>query len=162
MPSFDVVSEADQHEIQNALDQTTREIGQRFDFRGTDTEVERTKEGFQITSGSEEKVKAAYEVLVDKFVRRKISLKFLDKEDPQPAGGQTFKMPVKLKQGIDKDNARKIVQMIKNDKKLKVTPSIQGESVRVTGKKRDDLQTTMTLLKEQDLPVELSFTNFRD
>lgn len=162
MPSFDVVSEANLHEVQNAFDQAERELGQRFDFRGTDAKLERTDKGFVLTANSEERTNAAYEVLTDKFIKRKLSLKFLDKKDAAPAGGQSWRMVVELKQGVDKDNAKKIVQLIKDDKTLKVTPAIQGEAVRVTGKKRDDLQEVIAMLRGKDLPIELSFNNFRD
>jgi uncharacterized protein YajQ (UPF0234 family) len=162
MPSFDIVSEIDQHEVQNAFDQTERELSQRFDFRGTGVEIKRVEKGFLITANSEDRVKAAHEVLVDKFVKRKLSLKFLDKKEAQPAGGQTWRLEIDLKKGIDKDNAKKLVQIIKDDKSLKVTPAIQGESVRVTGKKKDDLQAVMALMRTKDFPVELSFNNFRD
>jgi len=162
MPSFDVVSEAEAHEIQNAFDQTERELVQRYDFRGTGVELNRTEKGFSIVANSKDRVDAAYEVLTDKFVKRKVSLKFLDKKEAQPAGGQTWKMVIELKKGIDKDNAKKIVQMIKDDKSLKVTPAIQGDAVRVTGKKRDDLQEVIAMLRAKDLSIELSFNNFRD
>jgi uncharacterized protein YajQ (UPF0234 family) len=162
MPSFDVVSEADLHEVKNAFDQAERELAQRFDFRGTDAKIERTDKGFTISANSQDRVNASYEVLMDKFVKRKLSLKFLEKKDAAPAGGQTWRMLVDLKQGVDKDNAKKIVQLIKDDKSLKVTPSIQGESVRVTGKKRDDLQEVIAMLRAKELPIELSFNNFRE
>lgn len=162
MPSFDIVSEAEPHEIQNAYDQAVRELAQRFDFRGTDASLSRTDKGFELSANSEDRVNAAYDVLVDKFVKRKVSLKFLDKKDAQPAGGQTFRMVVELKKGVDKENAKKIVQIIKDDKSLKVTPSIQGEAVRVTGKKKDDLQAVMAALRAKDLSIEVSFNNFRD
>lgn len=162
MPSFDIVSQADSHEVQNAVDQTERELIQRFDFRDTGTEIKSTDSGFELRANSEDRLKAAYEVLRDKFVKRKVSLKFLDANDPESAGGQTWKMSVALRQGIDKDNARKIVQTIKNEKKLKVTPAIQGEAVRVTGKKRDELQAIINMLKEKEFPIELSFENYRD
>lgn len=162
MPSFDIVSEIDSHEVKNAFDQTERELSQRFDFRGTDALIKQVEKGFLITANSDDRVKAAYEVLVDKFAKRKLSLKFLDKKEPQPAGGQTWRLEVDLKKGIDKDNAKQLVQLIKDDKTLKVTPSIQGESVRVTGKKKDDLQAVMSMLRSKDFPVELSFNNFRD
>jgi uncharacterized protein YajQ (UPF0234 family) len=162
MPSFDVVSEANPHEVQNAFEQAVRELSQRFDFRGTDASLSRTEKGFELNANSEDRVKAVYDVLLDKFAKRKLSLKFLDKKDPLPAGGQTWRMIVELKKGVDKDNAKKIVQIIKDDKSLKVTPAIQGEAVRVTGKKRDDLQAVMAALRIQDLPIEVSFDNFRD
>lgn len=162
MPSFDIMSEIDAHELKNAVDQTEREISQRFDFRGTSSGIKTTDDGFELVSNSEEKVKAVWEVLRDKFVKRKLSLKFLDNKDPLPAGGSTFKMNVVLKKGIDKENAKQLVQLIKNEKSLKVTPSIQGETVRVTGKKKDDLQEAMAAIRASDFPLELTFGNFRD
>ncbi len=162
VPSFDVVSEADSHEIQNAFDQAVREVRNRDDFQNTGSELERTESGFKLLANSEDRVTAMYDVLVDKFVKRKISLKFLEKGEPAPAGGTTWTMTVDLKQGIDKENAKKIVALIKNEKSLKVTPAVQGDAVRVTGKKRDDLQKVMARLREEDLPVALSFNNFRD
>lgn len=161
MPSFDIVSEADQHEVQNAFEQTKRELVQRFDFRGTETEVERKDNQFDFKANSEERVKAAYEVLRDKMVKRKLSLKFLDAKDPEPAGGQMWKMQVNLKQGIDKEHAKKLIQIIK-DEKMKISQAIQGDLVRVTGKKRDDLQKIMGILEKKEFPLELSFENFRD
>lgn len=166
MPSFDVVSEPDQHEVQNALDQVQRELTQRYDFKGTAAAIEKTGDGFKLSANSEERVKAVYDVLVDKFVKRKLSLKFLDKKDPVPAGGQMWTQQVLLKKGIDKDNARKLVDAIKKDKSLKVTPSIQGDAVRVTGKKKDELQAVIQLMKRMDaedqVDVHLTFDNFRD
>ncbi len=162
MPSFDVVSEVNLHEVQNAFDQTERELGQRFDFRGTGAEIERTEKGFTIIASSEDRVNAAAEVLKEKFIKRKLSLKFLDCKKAEPSGGQNWRMVIEMKQGIDKDNAKKVVQVIRDDKTLKVTPAIQGESVRVTGKKRDDLQEVIAMLREKEFPIELSFNNFRD
>ena len=162
MPSFDIVSEVNSHEVQNAFDQADRELGQRFDFRGTGVKLERTEKGFSILANSEDRVNAAADVLKDKFIKRKLSLKFLDMKKADPAGGQNWRLNIDLKQGVDKDNAKKLVQIIKDDKNLKVTPSIQGESVRVTGKKKDDLQAVIAKLREQDFPLELSFNNFRD
>lgn len=164
MPSFDIVSEADEHEVTNAVEQTKRELQQRYDFRGTGAELDRKENQFVFSANSEDRVKAAYDVLVDKMVKRKVSLKFLDKKDAEPAGGQAWKLSVNLRKGIDKENAKKLVKMIKDDKSFnKVTPSIQGESVRVTGKKRDDLQNVMGMLREKkDFPLALEFDNFRD
>ena len=161
MPSFDVVSEVDEHEVKNAFDQAERELRQRYDFQGTDAKLDRTDGGFKLSATGEDRVKAVYQVLEDKFIKRKISLKFLDKKDPLPGGGQIWNMEVILKKGIDKDNAKTIVKLIK-DKKMKVTPSIQGDAVRVTAKKRDDLQQVIAMLKGEDLPVSLAYNNFRD
>lgn len=164
MPSFDIVSEVDAHEVSNAFDQAKREVKNRYDFQGTDTQLEEVDSGFKIVANSEDRVVAAYSVLEDKFIKRKISLKFLDKEDPQPAGGSTWSLSIKLKKGIDKENAKKIVALIKKEKSLKVTPAIQGDAVRVTGKKRDDLQACIQLCKDKgdDFPLALAYQNFRD
>src|SRR3989338_1193978 len=162
MPSFDIVSEIDSHELQNAFDQCERELGQLYDFRCTNVKITQTDKGFLIVASSDDRVKAAYEVLQDKFAKRKLSLKFLDKKEALPAGGQTWRLEVDLKKGIDKDNSKKLVQLIKDDKSLKVSPSIQGESVRVTSKKKDDLQEVMSILRNKDFQIELSFNNFRD
>lgn len=164
MPSFDIVSEPDPHEVTNAFDQAVREVRNRYDFQGTDVSIERTDAGFKISANSEDRVLAAYQVLEDKFVKRKLSLKFLDKQEPEPAGGQMFSLVVNVKKGIDKENAKAIVQLIKGDKDLKkVTPAVQGDTVRVTGKKRDDLQAAIAKLKTQDdFPLSLSYQNFRD
>ncbi|MCA9508569.1 MAG: YajQ family cyclic di-GMP-binding protein [Myxococcales bacterium] len=162
MPSFDILSEIDSHEVQNAFDQTEREINQRFDFRGTQSFIKKTNDGFELSANSDDKVKAIWEVLRDKFVKRKLSLKFLEHKDPVPAAGSTYKINVVLKKGIDKENAKKLVQLIKNQKNLKVTPSIQGEAVRVTGKKKDDLQEAMAVIRQNEFPLELSFANFRE
>ena len=162
MPSFDIMSEPNMHEVQNALDQATRELQQRYDFRGTNSEIEENDEGFELRANSEERVRAVWEVLRDKFVKRKLSLKFLEGKEPLPAGGSAYKMTVLLKKGVDKEQAKAIVQLIKGEKSLKVTPAIQGDAVRVTGKKKDDLQEVMTVLRTKDFPIELSYGNFRD
>ena len=163
MPSFDVVSEPDMHEVQNAFDQAIREVRQRYDFQGTDAALEQLDDqGFKAAANSEERTQAVAAVLQDKFVKRKISLKYLEVEDAHPAGGKNWTLSVKLKKGLDSPNAKKIVQMIKEQKQLKVTPSIQGDLVRVTGKKKDNLQEVMNFLREADMPVALSFKNFRD
>jgi len=162
MPSFDILSEPDMHEVKNAVDQASRELAQRFDFRGTSSEIKTNDDGFELRANSEDRVKAIWEVLRDKFVKRKLSLKFLDEKEAVPAGGSAYKMTVLLKKGIDKDNAKALVQIIKDEKSLKVTPSIQGDAVRVTGKKKDELQEVMVLLRAKDFPLELSFGNFRD
>lgn len=150
------------HEVKNATDQVTRELQQRFDFRGTNSELKTNDDGFELLANSEDRVKAIWEVLRDKFVKRKLSLKFLEEKEVLPAGGTMFKMTVNLKKGIDKEHAKSIVQLIKNEKSLKVTPAIQGDAVRVTGKKKDDLQDVMAVLRNKDFPIELSFGNFRD
>ncbi len=162
MPSFDIMSEPDMHEVKNATDQVERELSQRFDFRGTSAQIKTTDDGFELSANSEDRVKAIWEVLRDKFVKRKLSLKYLDAQEINAAGGQSFKQSVLIKKGIDKDNAKSLVQIIKNEKTLKVTPSIQGDTVRVVSKKKDELQEVMAILRAKDFPIELHFGNFRD
>ncbi len=161
MPSFDVVSQLDHHEVDNAIDQARREVSQRFDFKGTDAEIEKTEEGIVIRANSEGRCTAAYDVLAEKMVKRKISLKALAPGEPKPAGGSTFRMLIELKEGIDQDNARKIVKLLK-ESKLKVTAAIQGDVVRVSHKKRDALQEAIALIKKEEIALPLQFQNFRD
>jgi len=161
MPSFDIVSKVQWNEVDNALNQSQKEIAQRFDFKDTGTLIERTEDGLNVRSSSDERVKAAFSVLQDKLVKRKVSLKHLDPQKPEPTGKGGAKMLVKVKEGIDSDPAKDIVRRIK-DSKLKVQASIQEAQVRVTGKNRDDLQAVIQLVKEADLPLELQFINFRD
>jgi uncharacterized protein YajQ (UPF0234 family) len=156
------MSEPNMHEVKNAFDQVARELNQRFDFRGTDAVIKNTNEGFELSANSEDRVKAIYEVLRDKFVKRGLSLKYIDAKDVTPSGGSTFKQTILLKKGIDQKNAKDIVQLIKNQKALKVTPSIQGDAVRVVSKKKDELQEVMALLRAQEFPLELTFGNLRD
>ncbi len=161
MPSFDIVSSVDWAEVTNALNQASSEVGQRYDFRGTETSIEKTENGLLITANSEERARAALDVLESKMVRRKVSLKFLDKKDPEPGPKGSSKILVAIKEGIDKEHAKDLVKRIK-DSKLKVQGSIQGDAVRVSGKKRDDLQSAIALLKKAEIDIELGFINFRD
>lgn len=161
MPSFDVVSKLDQHEVDNARNQASKEIAQRYDFKGTETTIEQTEEGIVIRSNSEGRIDAARDVLETKMVRRQVSLKSLDAQQPQPAGGKMWRQLIQLKEGVSKEKAKEIVKAVK-DSKAKVQASIQGDAVRVSGKKRDDLQSTIAMLKEQDFDLPLQFVNFRD
>jgi uncharacterized protein YajQ (UPF0234 family) len=161
MPSFDVVSELDHHEVDNAVNQANKELSQRYDFKGTDSSVEKTEEGLVVRSNSEGRLDAARDVLESKMVKRKVSLKSLDPQKPQPAGGQTWRQLIKLQEGISKEKAKDIVKKVK-DSKMKVQGSIQGDVVRISGKKRDDLQACIAMLKEEDFGLPLSFKNFRD
>ena len=161
MPSFDVVSKVQMHEVDNAIQQASREVGTRFDFRGTDTTIEKTDEGIVLRSNSEGRVEAAWDVLQEKMVRRKVSLKSLDAQKPAPAGGSTIRQLVKIRQGIETEKAKEIVKFFKASK-LKVEASIQGPQLRVSHKKRDVLQEAIALLKEQDFGLALQFENFRD
>ena len=161
MPSFDVVSEIDMHELENAVQQAHKEVQQRYDFRGTDASVERTDEGLVLKANSKNRVAAVLTVLHEKCVKRGVSLKALDPAEPEPGSKGHFKQLVRLKEGISKEKAKDIVKFIK-DQKLKVQGSIQGDQVRVTGKKRDTLQETIAALKGKDFELDLKFTNFRD
>ena len=160
MPSFDVVCKIEQHELANALNQASKEISQRYDFKGCDASIERTDDGIVIKANSEIRVDAARDVLHQKLAKRGVSLKAVDAQAKQPSGSMV-KQLLKLREGIEKDDAKKIVKTIK-DAKLKVQASIQGDVVRVTGKKRDDLQEAIASLKAKNLDLPLTYTNFRD
>ena len=160
MPSFDVVSQVQHHEVDNAFNQASKEIGQRYDFKDTDTSLEKTSEGIVIRSGSEDRAKAALVVLQDKLVKRKVSLRFTEPGKPESSGKST-RILVKIKDGIEVEKAKKIVQLIK-DAKLKVQGSIMESQVRVSGKNRDDLQSVIQMLRGQDLGLELQFINMRE
>ena len=163
MPSFDVVSKVDWSEVSNALDQAQREIAQRFDFKGTNASIERADTVLTVRANAEDRAKAALEVLEQKLVRRKVSLKHLDKDKPAPGPAGSTKIVIRVKEGIESEKAREILKLIK-DRKLKVQASIQEQTVRVTGKKRDDLQEVIAELKQKadDLELDLQYVNFRD
>jgi uncharacterized protein YajQ (UPF0234 family) len=161
MPSFDIVSKVPWHEVDNALGQAQKEIAQRYDFKDTGTEVEKTSEGLVVTSSSEDRARAAIGVLQEKLIKRKVSLKFVDVQDPTKTSKGGARILAKVKEGIDSEPARKIIGAVK-ESKLKVTCSIQDAQVRVTGKNKDDLQKTIALVRGMDLDIEVSFINFRD
>jgi cyclic-di-GMP-binding protein len=160
MPSFDIVSEVDQHELTNAVDQASREITTRFDFKGIDAKYNLDKDAITLTAPSDFQVKQMLDIVQNKLVARKIDLKSLDIGEMQ-ANLSEAKIVVTVKQGIDQPTAKKLSKLIK-DSKLKVQTQIQGDKVRVTGKKRDDLQSTMALLKDAELECALQYDNFRD
>jgi cyclic-di-GMP-binding protein len=161
MPSFDVVSKVAWHEVDNALLQAQKEVAQRFDFRGTGAELERTGDGIVLRASSEDRVKAVLEVLREKLVKRKVSLKHLDIGKMEMTGKGGSKQLVKIVEGIDSEHARTLVKWIK-DEKLKVQASIQEEQVRVSGKKKDDLQAAIAALRAKEFDIELQFINFRE
>lgn len=161
MPSFDVVSQVDMQEIDNAVNQTRKEVAQRYDFKDTNTQIELEKDEIRIQSTDDYKVKAVVEVLQSKMARRQVPLKALVYGAIEPASGGRAKQTVTVQQGIATEKARVIVKLIK-DAKLKVQAQIQGDQVRVSGKNRDDLQRAIQLLKQQELDVALQFVNFRD
>ena len=160
MPSFDVVSEVDSHELKNAVDQANREIGNRFDFKGSDSRVELNGTDMKVVSDSKFRVEQVVSVLHQKLAKRGIDISCLEADDVEEAL-KTARQSITIRQGLDKEYAKKVVKLIK-DSKLKVQAAIQGEQVRVTGKKRDDLQNVMALLKDAELGIPLQFNNFRD
>ncbi|MGE0622740.1 MAG: YajQ family cyclic di-GMP-binding protein [Pseudomonadales bacterium] len=160
MPSFDVVSEVDLQEVRNAVDQATRELGTRFDFRGVDAGFELLEGRIQLHAQEEFQLGQMLDILQDKLVRRGIDVRALDPGQVEASGKQK-RQAFTLKQGVDRDTAKKIVKLIK-DSKLKVQTQVQGEQVRVTGKKRDDLQQVIAALKAAELDLPLDFDNFRD
>jgi hypothetical protein len=161
VPSFDVVSELNHHEVENAVDQTRREIDTRFDFRGVEAKVTLEKNEITLDAKADFQLKQMLDILRLKVSKRGIDLVCLDVKDPEVTIA-TAKQKVLLKEGVDADSARKIQKAIK-DSKIKVQASIQGDKVRVTGKSRDDLQEAMAMLRQlKDLEVALQFNNFRD
>jgi len=162
MPSFDAVSRVDLQEVDNAVNNMVKEIATRFDFRGSKTEVSLDKKSklLVVTTESEMQAKAVREMLIGNLVKRKVDTKFVEFGEVKPAGGSLQRMEAKIKEGIDKDTARKIVALIK-DSKLKVQAQIMDDMVRVTGKKIDDLQAVIALLNKTDLPTPLQHVNLK-
>ncbi len=162
MPSFDVVSELNMMEVDNAFQQARKEIAQRFDFKGTSTDLERQQDGsFLLKANSDGRLDAAYTVLMEKLAKRGVPLEGLDPQANEPAAGGHVKRLVKLRRGLKQEDAKKIVALVKGTA-LKVQAAIQGEAVRVTGKKRDDLQSAMAAIRGGSLGIPLQFQNFRD
>ena len=162
MASFDVVSEIDDQEVRNAVDQAAREVGQRYDFKGTDTSVELGENAITLRSASEDRLNAAKVVLEEKMVKRKVSLKALDPQNVEDAAGGTYRQKIVLRAGISSDKAKEINKFIKGLGLKGVQSQTQGEQVRVISKKRDDLQNVIGALREADLDIPLQFENFRD
>lgn len=160
MPSFDIVSELDMHEVTNAVDQANRELQMRYDFKGVDARFELNESSVTINAEVDFQLQQMLEVLRTKMTSRKIDIRCLEIKDPETANMRA-RQEVILKQGLDQPFAKKIIKIIK-DAKLKVQSQIQGEQVRVTGKKRDDLQSVIALLRESELELPLQFNNFRD
>ncbi len=160
MPSFDTVSEVDSHELSNAIDQANREISNRYDFKGSDAKVSQEGDSLRIEGESEFQLDQIYDILITKMAKRGIDVLCLERGKVEEANMRA-RQAILLKQGIDKETAKKMVKLIK-DSKLKVQSAIQGEKLRVTGKKRDDLQAVMGMLKEAKLGIPLQFDNFRD
>jgi uncharacterized protein YajQ (UPF0234 family) len=162
MPSFDVVSQVDQQEVRNAVDQAARELATRYDFKGTDSSVELGDNTITLASASEDRLKAARQVLEEKLVKRKVSLKAVDFGKIEDAAGATYRQVATLTAGISSEKAKEVNKLIKGMGLKGIQSQTQGEQVRVTGKKRDDLQSVIASLKEADLGIPLQFENFRD
>ena len=162
MPSFDVVSEIDRQELRNAVDQAQRELATRFDFKNTDSGIDQKDLVLTLSTVSEDRLRALRTLLEEKFVKRKLSLKGLDWGKIEQASGDTVRQVVTVKVGIDSDKAREINRLIKEKGPKGVSSQSQAQQIRVTGKKRDDLQAVIALLREADLGIPLQFENFRD
>ncbi len=161
MPSFDIVSKVDMQEVDNAVNQAIKEIGQRYDFKGSKCQITPEKDSVKILADDDYKLKAVVDVLQSKFLKRNISIKALQYGKVEPASGGMVRQIISVQQGISKEKARDIITAIK-ESKLKVQAQIQDDQVRVIGKNRDDLQDAIQLLKGKDLDVEMQFTNFRE
>ncbi|MGZ8151789.1 MAG: YajQ family cyclic di-GMP-binding protein [Methylovulum sp.] len=160
MPSFDIVSEFDMHEVQNAIDQANKEVSTRFDFKGSDSNFELTDNKLVMTSESTFQLQQMFSIVCAKLSRRGVDIACMEVGDAK-GSGKMMRQEITLKQGVDSLLAKKIVKLIK-DKKLKVQAAIQGDKVRVTGKKRDDLQEVIQMLREEKLETPLQYENFRD
>jgi cyclic-di-GMP-binding protein len=162
MPSFDVVSEIDKQEVRNAVDQASREVANRFDFKGTSTSIDLGEDAITLLSITEDRLNAARQVLEEKLVKRKVSLKALDYQKVEEAAGGTARQHVNLVAGISTEKAKTLNKFIKGLGLKGVQSQVQGEQLRVTGKKRDDLQAAIAALREEDFGIPLQFNNFRD
>ncbi len=165
MPSFDIVSEVDLQEVDNAVNQSRKELQGRFDFRGVPVELKLAddKKSIQMKTDGEERLDAVWDVLLGKLIKRGMTPNSLERGKKEPVGGKQFKQDVKLQQGIPTEKAKEIVKLLK-DAKIKVQASIQGETVRVTGKDKDDLQAAIRLCRSnaESMKIDLQYTNFRD
>jgi uncharacterized protein YajQ (UPF0234 family) len=162
MPTFDVVSEVDRQEVRNAVDQAQRELATRFDFKGTNSSIEQSELTLTLRSASEDRLRAVRQVLEERLVKRNVSLKGVDYAKVEEASGATVRQVVTIRVGISSDKAREINKLIKDAGLKGIQSQTQGDQVRVTGKKRDDLQAVIQKLKAADLGIALQFTNFRD
>jgi len=158
--SFDVVSRFDQQELKNAIDQASREVNNRYDLKDTNTVIDLTDKDITITTASEFTLQAVTDIIENKVLARKLSLKILDYQTPEDASGGRTRQKIVLKEGIPDDIAKKISKQIRDQFK-KVTAQIQGDTLRVQAKSRDDLQAVITMLKSEDYPVALQFVNYR-
>ena len=162
MPSFDIVSEIDLQEVRNAVDQANREATTRFDFKNTNAKVEFSEKELTLSASTEDRLRALYQLLEEKMVKRSVSLKTLDPGKIDEASQGAARQKVALKAGISQEVGKQINKMVKEMGVKNLSSSIQGDQVRVTGKQRDDLQQAIAFFKEADMSVPLQFTNFRD
>ena len=158
--SFDIVSKVDQMELDNAFNQCDREIATRYDFKNTETKIEKTGLKVLLESGTEERVKAALDVLKDKLIKRSVSLKHLDASEPT-LSGKTYRINCEFKEGISTENAKKIAKFLKEKGAKSLKTQIQGDELRVSSKSRDDLQTAIALVKKETWEFAVQFTNYR-
>ena len=158
--SFDVVSDFDRQELVNTIDQLRRDVSQRYDLKDSNTEIELEETAIVITTASDMTLTAVVDVLRQKATKRNLSLKIFDEQTPETVGGNRIKQEIKLRKGLNQEIAKKLSKTVRDELK-KVTVSIQGDSLRVTGKNKDDLQSAIQLLKEQDIEVPLQFQNYR-
>ena len=161
MPSFDTVCEPNMVEVKNAVDNAAKEIGTRFDFKGTSAAIEIKDKEITLTGDADFQLQQILDVLLGKLAKRNVDVRFLDKGEVQKAGGDKVRQAIKVRSGIESDQAKKLQKLVK-DSKLKVQAPIQGDVVRITGAKKDDLQATMALVRKEMAELPLSFTNFRD
>ena len=158
--SFDIVSKVDLQEVDNAINQSMKEIDTRFDFKGSKSSIVRSEQELLLTSDDDFKLRNVVDILESKLIKRSISIKSLDYGKVESASGGTVRQVIKLQQGLDQEKTKKVIKLIK-DSKIKVQASVQADQVRVTGKSRDDLQQVIQLLRKEDLPFDLQFVNFR-
>ena len=161
MPSFDIVSEVDQVEVRNAVDQANKEIGTRFDFKGSDARIELSEKTLTLFADDDFKLKQVADVLVAKLAKRSVDIRSLKYADPEKVSGNKLKQPVTVRTGVEQDLAKRIQKLVK-ESKLKVQASIQGDTVRVSGAKRDDLQSVIALVRKSVADYPLQYINFRD
>ena len=161
MPSFDIISEVNQVELKNAIDQTNKEITNRFDFKGSDARVELVDKALTVFADDDFKIAQVYDVLIGKMTKRNVDVRALQRAKSEKIGGDKMKQVITVKVGVDQELGKRIQRMVK-DSKLKVQASIQGDVVRISGAKRDDLQQVITMMKKNVTDYPLQFANFRD
>jgi uncharacterized protein YajQ (UPF0234 family) len=162
MPTFDIVSEVDMQEVRNAVDQANREAATRFDFKNTDSSIEMAEKELVLHSSTEDRLRALYQVLEEKLVKRQVSLKSLDPGKVEEASRGAARQRITIRAGISQDHAKRLNKFIKDLGLKGVSSQAQGDQLRVTGKKRDDLQAVIAACKAEDFGIPLQFTNFRD